>query len=89
MRAVLFILIIALVAVIAAVATGLVNIQGRGSMPQVSSTQNGVVAKGGQPPAFDVETGTVKIGSKQTNVTVPTVSVVPPPKPAAASNQAK
>ena len=88
MRAVLFILIIAIVAVIAAVASGLVNVQGRGSMPQVSTTQNGVVAKGGQPPAFDVETGTVKIGSTQTNVTMPTVTVVPPAKQSA-SNQAK
>jgi uncharacterized protein involved in outer membrane biogenesis len=76
-RAVLFVLIIAIVAIIAAVATGFLNInQIRGAeAPQVSATSNGVVAKGGQAPAFDVETGSVKVGAKEATVKVPTVEV--------------
>ena len=30
-----------------------------------------MTAKGGQAPAFDVETGSVKVGTKETTVTVP------------------
>ncbi|MES2119648.1 MAG: hypothetical protein V4513_03620 [Pseudomonadota bacterium] len=80
MRAIIFILIIAIVAVIGAVATGFLDInQVRGAKaPQVSASQNGVVAKGGQAPAFDVETGSVRVGSKETTVRVPAVQVVRP-----------
>jgi hypothetical protein len=85
MRAVLLVLIIAVIAVIAAVATGFVNIsQIRGAKaPQVSATQNGVVAKGGQAPAFDVETGSVQVGTRQTKVDVPSLRVQPPQNQAA------
>jgi hypothetical protein len=77
MRAVILVLIIAIVAVIIAVATGYIDInQIRGAKaPEVSTTTNGVVAKGGQTPAFDVETGSVKVGSKETTVKVPTLEV--------------
>jgi hypothetical protein len=79
MRAILLILIVAVVALIVLVATGLIDInQTRpAAVPQVSVTENGVVAKGGQAPAFDVETGTVSVGSEPANVTVavPTVQV--------------
>src|SRR5215218_8120161 len=77
MRAIIFILIIAVLAIIIAIATGLLSInQIRGGRaPEVSTTHNGVSAKGGQAPAFDVETGSVKVGSKQTTVNVPTVQV--------------
>jgi hypothetical protein len=80
MRAVLFILIIAVVAVIGAVASGFVDInQIRGARaPEVSTTQNGVTAKGGQAPAFDIETGSVKVGSKEATVKVPRLEVQPP-----------
>lgn len=80
MRAVLFILIIAVLLVIVAVATGFLDInQIRGARaPQVSATSNGIAAKGGQAPAFDVETGSVKIGSKNANVKVPTLEVQRP-----------
>ena len=46
--------------------------------PAVSATHNGVVAKGGQAPAFDVETGSVKVGTKQTTVNVPGLEVQKP-----------
>lgn len=80
MRAIILILIIAILAVIAAVATGFLDInQVRGGKaPQVSATENGIVAKGGQAPAFDVETGSVRVGSKETTVKVPAVQVVRP-----------
>jgi len=85
MRAVLLILIIAVVAIIIAVASGFVDInQVRGAKaPEVSATQNGITAKGGQAPAFDVETGSVKVGSKETTVRVPQLQVQPPQNQAA------
>ena len=81
MRAIIFILIIAVVGLIVAVATGFLDIsQTRGAKaPQLSSTGNGVTAKGGQTPAFDVETGSVSLGTKPRQVQVPTVTVNPPP----------
>lgn len=92
MRAALLVLIIAVVAIIAAVASGFLNVnQIRGAeAPQVSATSNGVVAKGGQAPTFDVETGSVKVGSKEAKVRVPTVEVQRPGNQAAAvSNNAQ
>ena len=88
MRAVLFILIVAVIVVIAGVATGFLNInQTRDAQaPQLTATRNGVTAKGGQAPAFGVETGSVKVGSKQATVKVPAVVVEKPgPKQAAAA----
>jgi len=87
MRAVLLVLIIAIVALIIAVATGFLDInQIRGAKaPQVSATTNGVVAKGGQAPAFDVQTGSVKVGSKDAKVRVPTLEVQRPGNEAAAT----
>ncbi|HVM21906.1 MAG TPA: hypothetical protein VM308_01200 [Sphingomicrobium sp.] len=80
MRAILLVIIIAVIAIIGAIATGFLNIsQTRDAQPpHVSATGNGVVAKGGQAPAFDVETGSVKIGSKETTVRVPAVQVERP-----------
>jgi len=80
MRALLLILIIAVIAVIVAIASGFVDInQVRGARaPQVSATQNGVTARGGQAPAFEVETGSVKVGAKDTTVRVPQLQVQPP-----------
>jgi hypothetical protein len=85
MRALLLILIIAVVAIIAAIATGFIDInQVRGAKaPDVSATRNGVVAKGGQTPAFDIETGSVKVGAKDATVKVPSLEVRPPQNQAA------
>jgi len=73
MRAILFILILAVVALIAAIATGMIDIRQTrpAELPDVDANRNGVTATGGQTPAFDVETGTVKVGAGQANVTVP------------------
>ncbi|MEP7131362.1 MAG: hypothetical protein ABI770_09560 [Sphingomicrobium sp.] len=77
MRALILVLIVAVLAIIAAVATGFVNInQIRGAKaPQLSATANGVTAKGGQTPAFDVETGSVKVGTGDSNVAVPKLTL--------------
>jgi hypothetical protein len=77
MRAVLLILVIIVLAVIAAFATGFININQirGGTAPQVSATQNGMTAKGGRAPAFEVETGSVKVGTGAANVSVPKVTL--------------
>ena len=77
MRAILLVLILAVVGLIVLFATGLLDInQTRpAEAPKVSVTGNGVTATGGQAPAFDVETGTVSVGTNQANVTVPVPSV--------------
>ena len=80
MRAVIFIIIIAILVLIAAIATGFLDInQIRGAKaPQLSATGNGVTAKGGQTPAFEVETGSVKVGTQQKTVSVPRLEVQKP-----------
>jgi hypothetical protein len=87
MRAVLLIIIIAIVVLIAAVASGFLNInQIRGARaPAVNATGNGVSASGGQAPAFQVETGSIKVGSKDAQVKVPTLEVSKPGNDAAAA----
>ena len=77
LRAILFILIIAVLVVIAGIATGFLDInQIRGAKaPEVSATRNGVTATGGEAPAFDVATGSVKVGTKETTVKVPALVV--------------
>jgi hypothetical protein len=87
MRALVLILIIAVVAILAAVGSGYVNIsQVRpAKTPQLSTTSNGVVAKGGQAPAFQVETGSVKVGTKETTVKVPALQIQTPGNQAAAA----
>lgn len=88
MRAILFILIIAVVVVLAALATGFLNINQTRSAktPEISTTHNGIVAKGGQAPAFDVETGSVRVGTKETTVKVPALQVQRPSNQAAPAN---
>jgi hypothetical protein len=85
MRAVIFVLILAVLVVLAGLATGFLNInQIRGAkVPQVAATGNGVTAKGGQAPAFDVQTGSVKVGTQEKTVKVPSLEVQKP-----AENQA-
>jgi hypothetical protein len=80
MRAILFVLIVAVLVIIAGIASGFLNInQIRGARaPDIAATSNGVTAKGGQAPAFDVETGSVKVGTKQRTVNVPTLEVQKP-----------
>ncbi|MFL6745671.1 MAG: hypothetical protein ACJ8EO_06585, partial [Sphingomicrobium sp.] len=87
MRAIILILVVLILAALAAIATGFVNInQIRGAKaPAISATGNGVVAKGGQTPSFDVQTGSVKVGTTNTTVKVPKLEVVPAQNQAAAT----
>jgi hypothetical protein len=80
MRSVIILLILVIVLAIVGIASGFININQvrEAQAPQVSATHNGVIAKGGQAPAFDVETGTVKIGSKDATVKVPALEVQQP-----------
>ncbi len=77
MRSALLVLILVIIVFVAAVATGFLNISQtrEAKAPEISATQNGVAAKGGQAPAFDVETGSVKVGRKETSVKVPTLEM--------------
>jgi hypothetical protein len=79
MRAILLVLIVAVVAIIALVATGLVDPRlVRGAQaPDVDVSRNGVTASGGQAPAFDIETGSVSVGTRDANVKVPELRVNP------------
>ena len=90
MRAVLIVLILAVLVIIAGIVSGFIDItQIRGAQaPEVSATHNGVVAKGGQAPAFDVQTGSVEVGTRNATVQVPDVRVVPPANQAATQNNA-
>jgi hypothetical protein len=87
MRILLFILIVAVLVILAALATGFLDIdQIRGAKaPQVSATGNGVTAKGGQTPAFDVQTGSVKVGAQEKTVQMPTLQVQKPDENQAAA----
>lgn len=88
MRAIIFILIIIVLGIVVALATGFLDInQIRGARaPQLSTTGNGITARGGQTPAFDVQTGSVKVGTAQTTVKVPTVQVQKPAENEAEAN---
>ena len=74
MRAIFLILIVAVVALIIAVQTGLIDIsQTRGaSAPTLSANENGVHRDRRADPEFDVQTGSVGVGSREANVAVPT-----------------
>jgi hypothetical protein len=90
MRAVIFILIIAVLLIVAAIATGFLDIRQirGGRAPQVAATRNGVSTKGGRAPAFDVETGSVKVGTKETAVKTPTLEIQKAGQNQAATNNA-
>ena len=78
MRAILFILILAVVALLIAIATGFLSITQTqtATAPNVDVSASGVNVAGGRPPAFDVETGSVAVGTRTTNL--PALKVVPP-----------
>ena len=78
MRAILLILIIAVVALILAVMTGFIDL--RQTQPAVApgiETSNGkITTRGGQAPAFDVETGSIGVTTNG-SVVVPKVEIQP------------
>ena len=79
MRAIFLILIVGVVALIAAVATGLIDVsQTRDArVPNLEASDGAIRAEGGQSPAFEVQTGSVEVGTREANVAVPKVEVKP------------
>ncbi len=79
MRAIFLVLIIAVVALIIAVLTGMVNF--RQTEPAVApgiAAENGkIIARPGQAPAFDIETGSIGIGTGNASIAVPKVEIKP------------
>ena len=77
MRAFFFILILAVVALIVLIQTGLVGVSQTQSaqLPSVSAQGGKIVAKGGEAPAFDVQTGSIGIGSRDAAVPLPKVTI--------------
>jgi hypothetical protein len=77
MRAILLILILLVIALIAALQTGLIDVsQTRGARaPTIEASDGAIRAQGGQSPAFEVETGSVAVGTREANVAVPEVEV--------------
>ena len=72
MRAILLLLIVGIVALILAFATGFLHLNQtqEARVPSVAASSRGVVAKGGQAPTFEVETGSVAVGTQQKQVNV-------------------
>ena len=77
MRAILVILILGVVALIAAFATGYIDVtQTRGAKaPGLEASGGAIRAQGGQSPAFEVQTGSVEVGTRDANVAVPKIEV--------------
>lgn len=73
MRRIILVLIIAVIALIAAIQLNLLSFkQDRpAAAPGVELTANGITATGGQTPTFEVETGTVAVGTRNATVAVP------------------
>ena len=79
MRAIFLILIVAVLALIAAVLTGMIDIRQTqpGVAPGVESADGKLVARPGQAPAFDVETGSIGVGTSKSGIAVPKVEIKP------------
>ena len=77
MRAILLVLIVAVVGVIAALATGLVDISQtrEARAPDLEASNGAIRAEGGQSPAFEVQTGSVEVGTRPADVAVPKVEI--------------
>ena len=90
-RAIIVILILAVLILLAGIGTGFIDINQTRSAaaPDLDATRNGVVATGGQTPAFEVETGSVTVGTKDAQVKVPAVEVQPPAEANQSGNAAQ
>jgi hypothetical protein len=78
MRAIFLILIIAVAALIVAVMTGMINLRQTepAVAPGIETADGKIVTRGGQAPAFDVETGSIGVGTNG-SVAVPKIEVKP------------
>ena len=77
MRAIFLILIVAVVVLIAAFATGYLDISQtrQAKAPAIEASSGAIRAQGGQAPAFEVQTGSVEVGTREANVSVPKIEV--------------
>lgn len=77
MRPILLILILAVVALIAAFATGYIDISQTRSVeaPRLEASNGSIRARAGQSPAFEVQTGSVEVGTRPADVPVPKIEV--------------
>ena len=77
MRAILLILIVAVVALIVAISTGYLDISQtrEAKAPSIEASDGAIRATAGQSPAFDVQTGSIQVGTHEGNVAVPKVEV--------------
>ena len=83
MRAILFVVIVAVLLLIAALATGLLRFSS--GMASRTDTATGATTAAHLSRSFDVETGAVHEGSRTATVKVPRLEVTPPAN--TASNQ--
>ena len=79
MRAVFIILIVAVLALIGAIATGLIDIRQTqpAVAPGIESSNGKIITRPGQAPAFDVETGSIGVGAGNASVAVPRIEIQP------------
>ena len=80
MRAILLLLIVVVVGAILAFASGFLHLNQTqtAQVPGVSVGNGGVTAHGGRAPSFEVETGSVSVGTQQREVSLPRVALPVP-----------
>ena len=79
MRVILFILIIAVAGLLIAIGTGFMSIRPTSTAEQAKiGTSKDQSINVSQTPTFDIETGSVAVGTKRKTMTVPVLKVVPP-----------
>jgi len=78
MRAIFLILIVAVIALILAVLTGMIQLRQTepAVAPGIESVDGKITTRSGQAPAFDVETGSIGVGANG-SVALPRVEIQP------------
>lgn len=79
MRAILLLMILGVVALIALFSAGLISVSQtrEARAPQLNAAGGTIRAQAGQTPAFEVQTGSVEVGTRDANVAVPKIEVKP------------
>ena len=77
MRAIFLILIVAVLALIVVIGTGLVDIRQTSPAvaPSVEASGGKLTTAPGQAPTFDVQTGSIGVGTSNRTVNVPSIQV--------------
>ena len=79
MRPIFLILIVAVAVLILAVMTGMINLRQTepAVAPGIETSDGRIVARRGQAPAFDIETGSIGVVTGNASVAVPKVEIQP------------